>query len=212
MTKAFNTFNIHQLIHKIHNTHISTTIVKFLANYLKSRQQPTSSFTLHTPLTLYTHSPQKKLTPDTKKQSTFNNNSYTFNIPSSQNTSHTNKNSMKTIHTKIVHNFISSTHNKLLNKQPFLLHDSETPLDHYTRRNLAQLRTKISLFILSYLNKISPSFYPSPFCPLCHAHLHDTPHFFTCPKISTTLGPDSVWTDLVKAAELLKSWAVFMGT
>ena len=34
--------NIHQLIHKIHNTHIPTTIIKFLANYLKGRRQYTS--------------------------------------------------------------------------------------------------------------------------------------------------------------------------
>ena len=42
MTKAMDTINIHQLILKIHNTHIPTTIVKFLANYLKGRQQYTS--------------------------------------------------------------------------------------------------------------------------------------------------------------------------
>ena len=42
MTKAFDTVNIHQLIHKIHNIHIPTTIIKFLVNYLKGRQQHTS--------------------------------------------------------------------------------------------------------------------------------------------------------------------------
>ena len=42
MTKAFDTVNIHQLIHKIHNTHIPTTIIKFLANYLKGHRQYTS--------------------------------------------------------------------------------------------------------------------------------------------------------------------------
>ena len=42
MTKAFDTVNIHQLIHKIHNTQIPTTIMKFLANYLKGRRQYTS--------------------------------------------------------------------------------------------------------------------------------------------------------------------------
>ena len=42
MTKVFDTVNIHQLIHKIHNTHIPTTIVKFLANYLEGRWQYTS--------------------------------------------------------------------------------------------------------------------------------------------------------------------------
>ena len=42
MTKTFNSVNIHQLIHKIHNTHIPTTRVKFLANSLKGHQQYTS--------------------------------------------------------------------------------------------------------------------------------------------------------------------------
>ena len=42
MTKAFDTVNIYQIIHKIHNTHIPTTIIKFLANYLKGRRQYTS--------------------------------------------------------------------------------------------------------------------------------------------------------------------------
>ena len=42
MTEAFDTVNIHQLIHKIHNTHIPTKIIKFLANYLKGRRQYTS--------------------------------------------------------------------------------------------------------------------------------------------------------------------------
>ena len=55
--------------------------------------------------------------PRYKKQSTFN---YTLNIPSStQTTFHTQiKNNMKKIHTKIVHDYISSTYNKILSKQP----------------------------------------------------------------------------------------------
>ena len=130
--------------------------------------------------------------PRYKKQSTFNNNiNYTLNIPSStQTTSHTQiKNNMKTIHTKIVHDYISSTHNKILSKQVPPIHESETTLDHHT---LAQLRSNKSPFIISYLNKISPSSHPSPSCPLRQTHIHDTPHLFTCPKISTTLGPESL--------------------
>ena len=38
---ALDTVNIHQLIHKIQNTQVPTTIIKFLANYLKGRQQYT---------------------------------------------------------------------------------------------------------------------------------------------------------------------------
>ena len=119
---------------------------------------------------------------------------------------------MKTIHTKIVHDYISSTHNKILSKQPPPIHDSETTLDHHTRGPLAQLRTNKSPFILSYLNKSSPSFHPSPSCPLCHAHPHDTLHLFSCSKISTTLESKSLWTDPVKGAELLKRWTVLMET
>ena len=118
---------------------------------------------------------------------------------------------MKTKHTKIVHDYISSTHNKILSKQPPPIHESETTLDHHTRRTLAQLRSNKSPFILSYHNKISPSSHPSPSCPLCQTHVHDTPHLFTCPKISTTLGPESLWTDPTRAAELLDHWTVLMG-
>ena len=119
---------------------------------------------------------------------------------------------MKTIHTKIVHDYISSTHNKILSKQPPPIHESETTLDHHTRRTLAQIRSNKSPFILSYLNKISPSSYLSPSCPLCQTHIHDPPHLFTCPIISTTLGPESMWTNPVRAAELLDHWTVLMGT
>ena len=118
--------------------------------------------------------------------------------------SHTN---MKTIHTKIVHDYISSTHNKILSKQPPPIHEAETILDHHTRRTLAQFRSNKSPFILSYLNKISLSSHSSPLCLLCQTHLHDTLHLFTCPKISTTLGPDPV-----RAAKFLDHWTVLMGT
>ena len=38
MSKAFDTINIHTLIHKIHNTKIPATIQKFTANYIKGRK------------------------------------------------------------------------------------------------------------------------------------------------------------------------------
>ena len=138
--------------------------------HLHSEAKITSNFTHHnsfkkppTPLTT------QEAHPRYKKQSTFNNINYTLNIPSSQNTSHTQiKNNMKTIHTKIVHDYISSTHNKILSKQPPPIHESETNLDHHTRPT----QIKKSPFLLSYLNKISPSFHPSPSCPLPYTPLH----------------------------------------
>ena len=38
MSKAFDTVNIHTLIHKLAQTNIPTTVTKFLANYIKGRQ------------------------------------------------------------------------------------------------------------------------------------------------------------------------------
>ena len=42
MSKAFDTINIHTLIHKLTQTNISPTIIKYLANYLKGRQAYTT--------------------------------------------------------------------------------------------------------------------------------------------------------------------------
>jgi hypothetical protein len=38
MSKAFDTVNIHKLIHKLHQTNTPNTIIKFTANYIKGRQ------------------------------------------------------------------------------------------------------------------------------------------------------------------------------
>ena len=38
MSKAFDTVNIHKLIHKLHHTDTPNTIIKFTANYIKGRQ------------------------------------------------------------------------------------------------------------------------------------------------------------------------------
>lgn len=42
MSKAFDTVNIHTLIHKIHQTNIPPTILKFTANYIKGRKAYTT--------------------------------------------------------------------------------------------------------------------------------------------------------------------------
>src|SRR2546425_768518 len=38
LSKAFDTVNIHSLINKLHQTTVSNTIIKFLANYIKGRK------------------------------------------------------------------------------------------------------------------------------------------------------------------------------
>src|SRR6476661_5389998 len=43
LRKAFDTVNIHSLIHKLHQTNIPPTIIKYIANYIKGR----NGYTLH---------------------------------------------------------------------------------------------------------------------------------------------------------------------
>ena len=45
MSKAFDTINLHPLIHKIHNTKIPATIQKFTANYIKAGKHTANSTT-----------------------------------------------------------------------------------------------------------------------------------------------------------------------
>src|SRR6476469_1672459 len=38
LSKAFDTVNLHSLIHKLHQTNIPPTIIKYIANYIKGRK------------------------------------------------------------------------------------------------------------------------------------------------------------------------------
>ena len=105
-------------------------------NHPTTKPSQTSHITTHTKCLPPHSSLTQEAHPRYKKQSTFNINiNCTLNILSStQTTSHTQiKNNMKTIHTKIVHDCISFTHNKILSKQPPPIHKSETTLDRHTR-------------------------------------------------------------------------------
>ena len=42
MSKAFDTINIHTLTHKLHQTNIPHTIIKYIANYIKGRKAYTT--------------------------------------------------------------------------------------------------------------------------------------------------------------------------
>ena len=48
MSKAFDTINIHTLIRKLIQTNIPSTIIKFIANYIKGRKAHTT-YRNHTP-------------------------------------------------------------------------------------------------------------------------------------------------------------------
>ena len=148
--------------------------------------------------------------PRNMKTSIFQpNNDYTINIPltTTNPTELQIKQNIKTIHTQIVHSHLSQRHpNKVINTQAPDISEKEQTLPRHTRRTLAQLRTNKSPFLISYKNKIDPTNYKSPNCPLCNQHPHDTKHLFQCTKIPTTLTPIDLWKNPIESAGLLATW------
>ena len=150
-----------------------------------------------------------------KKQTIFhNNNNYTHNLDTTpQTTSHdTIKLNLKQIHTHIVHQHtLNQPHNKILETPAPDIHKSELTLSHYMRRTLAQLRTNKSPLLYSYLHKISPNTHPSPLCPLCNQHNHDTKHLFNCNRLHTDLSPVDLWRRPTEAGALVARWREELG-
>jgi len=72
-----------------------------------------------------------------------------------------------------------------------------------TRRTLAQLRSGKSPMLQQYLHKIDPTSHPSPLCPLCKLHDHNTKHLFHCRMIDTSLTHGDLWSNPVAVAELI---------
>ena len=52
-----------------------------------------------------------------------------------------------------------------------------------------------SPFLKSYLHKVNNISYPSPQCPLCNTHPHNTHHLLNFTHIRITLLPLDLWTD-----------------
>ena len=128
----------------------------------------------------------------------FNNGRYTTNIPTDPHTVTTTdiKTNMRHIHTSIVSRHLAIRgNNKILRTHPPHTSSSEERLPRLTRRTLALLRTNNSPFLKSYLHKVDAKTHPSPLCPHCNIHTHDTHHLFNCTHIRTTLSPLDLWTD-----------------
>ena len=106
---------------------------------------------------------------------------------------------MRHIHTSIVSRHLATRgNNKLLHT-----YSSKERLPRLTCPTLAQLRTNKSPFLKSYLHKVDAKTHPSPLCPLCNIHTHDTHHLFNCTHIRTTLSPLDLWTDPARVTALL---------
>ena len=148
-------------------------------------------------------------TPRLTKPTIFNNGRYTTNIPSDPHTVTTTdiKTNMRHIHTSIVSRHLATRgNNNILRTPPPHTSSSEEILPRRTRRTLAQLRTNKSPFLKSYLHKVDAKTHPSPLCPLCNIHTHDTHHLFNCTHIRTTLSPLDLWTDPAGVTALLARW------
>ena len=113
----------------------------------------------------------------------------------------------KNKHTPIVSRHLAARgNNKILRTPPPPIISSKEILSRLTRRTIAQLRTNKSPFLKSYLHKFDVKSHPSPLCPLCYTHTHDTHHLFNCTHIRTTLSPLDLWTDPAGERELLVRW------
>ena len=114
---------------------------------------------------------------------------------------------MRHIHTSIVSRHQATRrNNKILRTPPPHISSSEEILPCLTRRTRAQLRTNKSPFHKSDLHKVDAKSHPSPLCPLCNTHTHDTHHLFNCSHIRTTLSPLDLWTDPAGVTALLVRW------
>ena len=129
----------------VHHLHTETKILpidthmKLHGSQLRQQAQD-PEHTLHR---LTTQEPPARL----KKQTIFHNNNYTTDIdtPPEATTQETIKANTAQIHTQIVTNYMQTIpHNKVLNRTPPEISNTEEALPHYTRRLLAQLRTNKS--------------------------------------------------------------------
>ena len=96
--------------------------------------------------------------------------------------------------------------NKILCIPPPHISSAEEILPRLTRRTFAQLRTNKSPFLKSYLHNVDAKLHPSPLCPLCNTHTHDTHHVFNCTHIRTSLSSLDLWTYPAGVKELLARW------
>ena len=111
------------------------------------------------------------------------------------------------IHTSIVSRHLATRgNNKILHTPPQHNNSSEEILPRLTCRTLAQLRTNKSPFLKSYLHKVNAKSHPSPLCPLCNTHTHNTHHLFNYTHIRTTLSHLDLWTDRTGVTALLTRW------
>ena len=183
----------------------------------------TFTFTIHEHLQVHasqykhkTHHPLNPLYKHTTYFNTprlkhyfFNNGRYTTNFPTDSHivtTTDINTNIWH-MHTSIIPRHLATRgKNTILRTPPPHVSSSEEILSSLTRCTLAQLRTNNYPFLKSYQHKVDAKSHPSPLCPPCNTHTHDTTHLSNCTHILTTLSPLDLWTDPSRVMGLLATW------
>ena len=133
---------------------------------------------------------------------------YTTNIPTDPHTVTTPyiKTNMRHIHTSIVSRHLAARgNNKILCTPLPHISSSEERLPRLTRPTLSQ-QTNLPSSNHTYIHKVDDKSHPSPLCPICNTHTHDTHHLFNRTHIRTTLSPLHLWTDPAGVMELLVRW------
>ena len=93
------------------------------------------------------------------------------------------------------------SHNRVINRHPPPVSDTERRLPRVTRTILAQLRSGWSNTLNSYRARIIPG--TSDSCPSCNQAPHDTVHIFNCPAKPTALQPIDLWLNPIITADFL---------
>ena len=148
----------------------------------------------HTLHRLTTQEPPARL----KKQTIFHNNNYTTDIdtPPDTTTQETIKANTAQIHTQIVANYMQTIpHNKVLNRTPPEISNTEqTNYQSYTNTYTKSPQKHTQHQIVPYAT-----------------HNHTTDNIFGCPRLTTDLGPEALWSDPGGAAGLLARWSDQLG-
>ena len=112
---------------------------------------------------------------------------------------------MRHIHTSIVSRHLGTRGINIILRAH--LHHTLATLKRYlpriTRCTLLLRKTNKSPFLKSYFHIVNAKTHPSPLCPLCNIHTHNTHDLLNCTHIRTTLSPLDLWEDTAEVMELL---------
>ena len=145
------------------------------------------------------------------KNAIFNNGHYTtiiFPQVLTQSPHNRHKTNMRHIQTSIVSMHLATKcNNEIRRTPPPHITSSENILPHLTRRTPFPIQKTYITISKILLYNVDNKSHPSPICPLCNTHTHDTTSYlFNYTHIHTTLSSLDFWTDPAGLPELPGIW------